>query len=211
MIEDVVLESKDISCEELFVEYKKLKRRHEKIIKRSDTQTKRLYELNKQLEEMAYLDYMTKLYNRRYFLDMVKRLFKDNLVCSISMIDIDNFKHINDTYGHDMGDKVIIDLANNIKNTITSNDIAARWGGEEFIIYFKDKDIDSSYKICEELREKVYLSKVDEISYSVSIGMSNRLLGISLQQMIKEADIALYSAKKNGRNKVECLCKDKKA
>jgi len=205
MIKDVLFSEETLSYHELLEEYKKLQRRHQKIIKRSDNQTRKLFELNKKLEEMAYLDYMTKLYNRRYFLNTGKKYFKQGHSLALAMIDIDKFKNINDTYGHDVGDKVIINLAGFIKKTISIKDIAARWGGEEFVILFRDKNILQTYQFCENLRKSISSTKVDnEIRYSVSIGISHKNSQISsLEELIKQADIALYKAKESGRNRVE--------
>ena len=108
------MNKKKLSYEELLELYETQTRRLEKIIKHSDNQTKELLRLNKELEDAAHTDPMTKLYNRRFFYDISNKIIsmslRENLPVCVAMLDIDKFKNINDTYGHDQGDKVIVFL-----------------------------------------------------------------------------------------------------
>jgi len=209
MTELDVAVQESLSYEELLVAYQKLQRRLNKIIKRSDTQAQRLYLLNKELEEMAYLDYMTKLYNRRYFFDKAKEYIQQakqkNLPICIAILDIDNFKNINDLYGHDIGDQVIVDISSIIKTYSGQNSLSARYGGEEFIILFYNQTLEESKIICNNLLERIRNSVVRHvIKYTVSIGLSTKSNKTdTLDRLIKQADIALYKAKNSGKNHLE--------
>lgn len=134
------MNNKKLSYEELLELYETQTRRLKKIIKHSDSQTKELLRLNKELEDAAHTDPMTKLYNRRFFYDisnkMVSMSQREGLPLCVAMLDIDKFKNINDTYGHDNGDKVIIFLAQILKSSVRNEDVLSRFGGEEFLLLF---------------------------------------------------------------------------
>jgi len=176
-----------------------------------------LEESSNELKLLASQDHMTKLYNRRYFadisvsiLDLAKR---NNKQFSILMIDIDKFKRINDTYGHHIGDEVIIALANVLKSTNRKSDIACRFGGEEFLILLPETDIDGAYIIGEKLRKLVaeLTVKVEdqEIGFTISVGVSQIDLKSEndLEATIQRSDEGLYKAKESGRN---IVCKIEK-
>lgn len=158
----------------------------------------------------ANRDFLTGLYNRRYFFANVSKYFEDALANSepfaIAMIDIDHFKKINDTYGHDTGDKAINSLANILRANTSQNDIVSRFGGEEFCIALKNVSSDKALEIFETLREKVQnsviLSKNDEeIRFTISLGVAINYED-TLEESINQADMLLYEAKQNGRNRV---------
>ena len=122
------------------------------------------------------------------------------------MIDIDYFKKINDTYGHDVGDKVIQALVSEISKITRNSDLFARFGGEEFITLFPYTDLEGASVIAEKMRQIIAnCNPVMDISFTISIGISQLDLTQSdgLGQAIKEADKALYIAKNKGRNRVE--------
>ena len=166
-----------------------------------------------ELKLLASTDPMTKLYNRRYFskisehtLDLAKREKKD---LSIIMLDIDKFKNVNDTYGHNVGDEVIIHLANEMRKHQRESDISARFGGEEFVILLPNTDSEGAKIVAQKLRESVENAKIvydgtNTLSYTISLGVSQ--IDLSKNQTIedglKESDDALYEAKETGRNKV---------
>lgn len=166
------------------------------------------------LKNQAIRDPLTSLFNRRYFEDEVKQ--KASLAgppFSILMIDVDKFKNVNDTYGHKVGDQVLIDLANTCVKALRDNDIVARFGGEEFVIYLHNTDEDKSKMVAERLRETIEVSKTDigddkTISITASIGIATSKLSTDIDTMVKMADSALYRAKNNGRNRVEIFEKD---
>ncbi|MEA3513117.1 MAG: GGDEF domain-containing protein [Campylobacterota bacterium] len=160
---------------------------------------------------------MTKLYNRRYFtktsehiLDLAKRE-KQNL--SVIMIDIDKFKNINDTYGHSIGDEVIVELANILKTQDRKSDIVCRYGGEEFVILLPNTSLEGASVVANKIRELVEnsvvtLSDDNKLKFTISLGVSQVDVEneINIELALKRADEALYEAKNSGRNKV-CILK----
>jgi len=124
------------------------------------------------------------------------------------MLDIDNFKRINDTYGHDVGDLVLKSLAETIKGILRKNDYIIRYGGEEFLILLPNATIDRAIKVAEKIRREIENKKIKigdkEIKFTVSLGVSEIYTSDrSLQNAIKRADEKLYKAKKKGKNRVE--------
>ena len=175
--------------------------------------TKEVY-YRKELERLASTDPMTQLYNRRYFSELattvVKLAKRSGLVYSIIMVDIDNFKRINDTYGHAVGDEVIVALAKAIKYNSRESDIVSRWGGEEFIVLLPQTDMKGAMVIAEKLRENVQNLHVvtpseEKLSFTISLGVASVDMDACchLEELINNADKALYIAKGNGRNRVE--------
>ena len=174
---------------------------------------KNLETTHKELELLASIDPMTKLYNRRYFtttsayiLDLAKR---DKKELSILMIDIDKFKTINDTYGHPIGDKVIIELADKLLKHQRKSDVVCRFGGEEFIILLPNTSLDGAKIVSEKIRadiEKnvIILENGFDLKFTVSIGVSiiNTQDEKNIEPAIKRSDNALYKAKEGGRNRV---------
>ena len=172
-----------------------------------------LQELQTELKLLASTDSMTKLYNRRYFtkisehtLDLAKRE-KHNL--SIIMLDIDKFKNINDTYGHKIGDDVIITLSNKLIEYQRKSDIICRYGGEEFVILLPNTSIDGAKIVAQNIKKDVEaivlnLEENKEVKFTVSLGVSSIDIKneTNIEASLKRADDALYEAKEGGRNKV---------
>lgn len=166
--------------------------------------------LYKQLEKMNQSDPLLNIYNRKYFFEYLERNEKSKLKnkFAIAMIDIDDFKKINDTYGHQFGDKILINTANIVKNGIGKDDILARYGGEEFILYISDYvDEEKVYNKVEAIRKKLNEERVDfngkYKSVTASFGISFfPLNGMDLNELISKADDLLYKAKKSGKNRV---------
>ncbi len=158
------------------------------------------------MTNMAHLDFLTGLYNRRYFFEEIKD-FSISKNFAIAMIDIDNFKNINDDYGHDIGDEVIKSIANILKRNIKGSDIVARFGGEEFCIALNNinkKDaIGFFIKLKETISKNKIIIKNNKISYTASIGVSFKEDDEDINTLLNNADQALYKAKENGRNRVE--------
>ncbi len=157
----------------------------------------------------ANRDFLTGLYNRRYFFDSMSEYINDDGMSekfAVAMIDIDNFKKINDKYGHDTGDKVIIHLANVLMSNTNYRDIVSRFGGEEFCVVLKNINRFSAVEIFDRLRREVessvvYSDKKEPIEFSVSIGVS-LYLEEGLEETINQADMMLYKAKQAGKNQV---------
>jgi diguanylate cyclase (GGDEF)-like protein len=122
------------------------------------------------------------------------------------MFDIDNFKSINDTYGHDIGDKVIISLSNEVLQKIRQSDIAARWGGEEFLILLPNTNQQGAIVLAEKIRLAIEKLHLEEVDFTVSVGVASFDIteDENIDDAIKKADLALYEAKNSGKNKV-CL------
>jgi diguanylate cyclase (GGDEF)-like protein len=166
--------------------------------------------LYRELEKLNQRDPLLAIYNRKYFFEFIEKSddkrVKDKF--AIVMIDIDDFKKINDTYGHQFGDKILISTVNIIKNGIDRNDILARYGGEEFILYISDYENEEKvYEKIETIRrdlekEEVILNdecKFVTASFGIAFFPSN---GIELNELISKADDLLYKAKKSGKNRV---------
>jgi len=120
------------------------------------------------------------------------------------LCDIDFFKDINDRYGHQMGDEVLVGIANIIKDTIRRSDMAARWGGEEFLIVLPDASQREAYQVAEKIRNSVLASSfyhhMKEIKVSLSSGVAQMKDADSIDDLIRQADNYMYQAKAKGRN-----------
>lgn len=169
-----------------------------------------ILELFQNVKDKANKDYLTGMFNRRYLFDngeeiyeRIKNRQEENLF--VAIIDIDKFKNINDTFGHDIGDIAIKEIPKILNKYIGSNSLIARLGGEEFCILLKGRTIDEAKDLFEEIRDAfennlIVTEKVD-LSFTVSTGVCMKLEE-SLTKMITKADEALYEAKETGRNKV---------
>ncbi len=206
---------KDLSknFNKLLHNYKKKSKRLDMIIKQSDAQSAELIKLNDSLDNAAHKDPMTGAYNRRYFFkhaeDMMDNSKLANNSFSLAMIDIDKFKNINDTHGHDIGDKVIISLVNKALEFSKHFNIFSRFGGEEFIILFDNEPLDEVHSVLENIRSTIEnASDINDIKFTISIGLSQTLdTDTTINHVIKRADLGLYEAKETGRNKV-CIYKE---
>jgi len=166
--------------------------------------------LNLHLTNKAYIDNLTSAFNRykfeevfEYELSRFKRYH--NTFC-VAMIDIDHFKKFNDTFGHLIGDEVLIMLANESKKVIRTSDIFARWGGEEFLILFSETSLENSLTGANKLREAISLLKHPIAgNITASFGLSQITEGDTIDTILKRCDDALYKAKENGRNRVEVV------
>ena len=165
--------------------------------------------------EMAVTDQLTGLYNRRYLAShlsaMFDRAYWTGRSLAVMVLDIDHFKSINDTYGHDAGDKVLQGFAEVITRSVRGIDLACRYGGEEFLVAMPDTDIGFAEIVAERLRQEVAATEFvvnggrDVINVTVSIGISStesETDGDTAQKLIKRSDEALYEAKTGGRNRV---------
>ncbi len=161
------------------------------------------------LSRLALVDQLTLLYNRRYFDDAVarevERARRYNQNICLVMIDIDHFKNINDTHGHQKGDEVLQQVAKTISDNLRLNDIAARYGGEELVVILPETPLGNALVTAEKLRAAVQKESLEKsgLEVTVSLGVSDFREGDNAaSDMIKRADDALYEAKKLGRNRV---------
>jgi len=175
------------------------------------TNITKLKEESNHLLYLATHDALTKIYNRNKLLEDLNeemvRVNRYNKSLSIIMFDIDFFKKINDTYGHDIGDEVLINLSKTIKNSIREIDTFARWGGEEFMILLPETDIDSACNLAEKLKNIIQnsnlLDKKDiNLEVTCSFGVTSYIKNETSEEFLKRVDEALYEAKNSGRNRV---------
>ncbi len=170
--------------------------------------------LDKQVS-LSIKDGLSGIYNRRYFDmhigNMIKKAQTENKGIALLMFDIDHFKAVNDTYGHQAGDAVIKDFASMIKDALRVTDLVARYGGEEFVAALYDVTPESSIETAERIRDTVerhdfVIPNLDKpINKTVSIGVSFYHDGITPEKFIEESDKSLYDAKETGRNKVSMI------
>ena len=167
-------------------------------------------EAENKLLELAMTDTLSGLPNRRAFMEKAAEVGEISFPYLIGMVDIDNFKSINDTYGHDAGDKAIKLIAYTIKDALRSDDFTARMGGEEFAFVLLDATHGSSSALIETIREsisnlEITLSEKEKIHLTVSIGVKAvlpEMEKMSITAHLNDADKALYEAKHTGKNKV---------
>ena len=169
------------------------------------------------LKNQATRDPLTALYNRRYFEDEVNKQILEAKAkkqpYTVLMLDADHFKKVNDTYGHKVGDKVLIELASTAERALRDNDIVARYGGEEFVVFLPGIHAEQGKIVADRLRQSiakqvVYSDTNQPVKFTVSIGVSSSDISDNVDTLIKTADEALYRAKQNGRNRVEIFQKE---
>lgn len=167
--------------------------------------------LMEHLRENALRDPMTGLYNRRFLEEYVGALVggtqRRKSVFSVLMLDLDLFKQVNDTHGHEAGDKVLKTLADILVRSVRSSDMAVRYGGEEFLLVLMDTGADAAMKVAEKIRGAVEATKVPvpggNLQKTISIGVAEYPTDSdAFSQVVKSADVALYQAKSRGRNRV---------
>lgn len=209
---------------------KQLKEKNE-LLEKGEKDTKKLYEKLKEeerlvkkknilLQKLSVTDGLTGLYNHRYFQKRIKEEFirakRYNFPLSCLMIDLDDFKILNDTYGHQVGDRILTEFSMILNNSIRQVDMAARYGGEEFVVLLPQIDIDGAANVAERFRMAVELHKFfgtdKPFNITVSIGVST-YLPVQRQtghaddiktdrDLLKAADTSLYRAKNTGKNRV---------
>ena len=177
-------------------------------------------ELSDAYQKLAFVaghDSLTDLLNRGRIEWVLRYLIEDtnktHHTFSAIMIDIDSFKHINDTYGHSVGDDVLIRLADIMKNGVLPTDYAGRWGGDEFVILLPDTDIDQSEKVADRMRRNFAEADIlpDGKAVTASFGITTSYEGETLESFYRRMDSALYTAKGAGKNQVILLRSEKSA
>ncbi len=158
----------------------------------------KLYE---EVKSLSLYDPLTGLANRRlmdiHLNQLLLKAKRSNKSFFVLMLDIDNFKKYNDTFGHGAGDVVLSKIGNVFKESIRESDLLARYGGEEFLIAISDIQSDTIGTIAERIRKQVE----EETDVTISLGISCFRNGLEIKELIKEADSALYKAKEQGRNR----------
>ncbi len=165
------------------------------------------------LKKQAFLDDLTGLMNRRSFFDAAKRFLttrnSEQLECALLMLDIDEFKEINDTHGHLVGDEVINQVARVLNSHVREGDILARLGGDEFAIILPDLDTEKASSVAQRMCASVRALKLTQLSEPLKVTVSIGITGIHLsdnqiKHALSRADKALYHAKETGKNKFYC-------
>ena len=163
------------------------------------------------LKKLSTTDSLTNIYNRRYFFEVAEKMITTSLqekkLLSFLMLDIDFFKHINDTYGHQAGDFILMTLAKEIKELMRKNDIFARVGGEEFAIILENTSIKEAQAVAEKIRKHIakkdFIFDGTTIDLTVSIGVASlNESSLNIETLYNQADQQLYKAKQSGRNRV---------
>lgn len=192
-------------------EISKLKGSYYSMASRIKNLLEELERKNRELEELAFYDPLTELPNRRFFLSSAQTLLENakryGTPISLMVMDIDNFKKINDTYGHEAGDLILKKFASILKEELRRSDLPARFGGEEFVVLLPNTDAKDAYKVAERIRTSFKRSSIvyrdQEVKTTVSIGLASYGLGLeNIDDLIRLADIALYEAKGTGKDKV---------
>ena len=178
---------------------------------------KALEKVNNELELLSRTDRLTQLYNRGFWEESLIREYarytRYKTECSIVMLDIDHFKKVNDTFGHQAGDAVIKHVSGIIRDNLRTTDIAGRYGGEEFGVILQNTDDTSAVYFCERLRKSAEKSVVmhegQEIRFTISLGISQADPSLAnYKAWLEQADHALYASKEGGRNQTWVFAKD---
>jgi len=164
------------------------------------------------LKKMARHDSLTKLYNRHVLEETMEREIKRSIRkqrgLGVAIADIDNFKQINDSYGHDYGDKVLVELSKLLCRKVRATDIVGRWGGEEFLFVFPETSCQGAMIVVERIRKATENMKLNfkgkPVKLTLSLGMSFQEKNIERASIVNEADQAWYRAKRDGKNRAYC-------
>jgi len=165
---------------------------------------------NKRLTSLASTDPVTNLANRRIMLSRIdqekEKLDQTGEAFTLIMIDIDNFKEINDEYGHDAGDFILVNLANIINFIVRKQDQVARWGGDEFLVFLPETGTEGGRVVAEKIRARIittpFIYHEMDIPVTVTLGVSMCNTNIGIGNCIRKADLALYTGKQAGKNRV---------
>lgn len=179
-------------------------------------QEKRLTELNLALERKAYEDSLTLIPNRRAAFKHINadlnRVTRENSIAALAVIDIDFFKEINDTYGHNVGDEILVEIAKSLNTNKRDYDFLARFGGEEFLLWLPNTEVSEAATVCERMRAQIEQLTLSEKPITISIGLTCYSSEVNheekpksrphekVDELINQADKALYKAKDSGRN-----------
>jgi diguanylate cyclase (GGDEF)-like protein len=170
---------------------------------------------NREIQELVITDKLTGLYNRNYLMtsleDEIDRCHRRENLFSIIMIDVDNFKSVNDTYGHAHGDEMLTYLGGLLRTQVRKHDRPFRYGGEEFVVILPDTDLTIAWVVAERIRttfEKISFKvgtkdgDPETVSRTLSIGLVRYVHGLNPEELLRQADEAMYKAKSKGKNRV---------
>ncbi|AHV92223.1 diguanylate cyclase domain protein [Bordetella holmesii 30539] len=181
-----------------------------RIARISDHYQSMMRDLNHTLEETSRRDPLTGLFNRRALMDIIRtaveRSDASGRTFVIAMLDVDHFKSVNDRFGHETGDRVLVELAGVLQQSMRDSDHCGRWGGEEFLLLLPDTDLAAAQLAMDRVVGAVRALSIgvsgDVLRLTVSIGMADHQMGESLSETLSRADQALYLAKHDGRDRV---------
>ena len=160
-----------------------------------------------ELTRLAITDPMTGVWNRHHGSELLEaetaRPDRAQMQLAVLMVDIDNFKNINDTHGHEVGDRVLIEVARRLKDAVRDSDVVARWGGEEFVVLLRDCPLADAVARAEKIRRQIADAPfADAGTVTISVGAAELTADEDLDHWLGRADKALYEAKRSGRNAV---------
>jgi diguanylate cyclase (GGDEF)-like protein len=198
--------------------YEKQLHQLERLLRISDRYQQIMRRQHEELRQQSTHDPLTGLYNRRY---MQRRLHEEALklgrhqdqLFSVVLADIDHFKAVNDTFGHNTGDAVLMEVARRFVLNIRKYDVCGRWGGEEFLLLLPSTTEAQAYRVCENLRRVISETQYrgtdgQSLAVSMSFGYGSCRAVEDLENTLKKADSALYDAKRTGRNRVSPVIED---
>jgi diguanylate cyclase len=182
----------------------------QKQVKEAESKIQQLETELDQASELAHEDYLTKVLNRRgmdeAFVREISRADRLKLPLCVSILDIDHFKRLNDTYGHETGDEVLVHLVSVVKEALRPTDVIARFGGEEFVIILPEAGLDEASmvmtRVQRHLTKKFFMHDNKKVLITFSAGVALRAENEAPDAIIARADKALYQAKESGRNRV---------
>ncbi|PKU26617.1 biofilm regulation diguanylate cyclase SiaD [Telmatospirillum siberiense] len=185
-------------------------RRLEKAVRISDRYQDMMRELNNALQDASTRDHLTGLANRRMLVDQLKmetqRAERQGHSYTLAMLDVDHFKQVNDLYGHDLGDRALIEVAGAMQRALREYDLCGRWGGEEFLILLPQTSIGAACSVIERVRESLQRKPMPGeapgtgIKITASIGLAEHQPGEGFSDTVNRADEALLEAKRAGRD-----------
>ncbi|HYD61475.1 MAG TPA: biofilm regulation diguanylate cyclase SiaD [Noviherbaspirillum sp.] len=191
--------------------YHKQLRQLEKIARISDRYQSMMRDLNEALKEASTKDALTGIGNRRMLMESLKaetaRAERLERPLTVVLADVDRFKSVNDAYGHEAGDKVLVRIANAIRSNVRDYDLCGRWGGEEFMVIMPEIGAKEGTAVVERMRQAIagieMMAADQALQLSASFGVAERKPGEHISETINRADAALFEAKRNGRNRYE--------
>ncbi|HCR1770697.1 TPA: biofilm formation regulator diguanylate cyclase SiaD, partial [Pseudomonas aeruginosa] len=189
--------------------YHKQLRRLEKVARISDRYQQMMRDLNLALKEASIRDPLTGLPNRRMLLERLReeneRSQRHGQSYVLAMLDVDFFKQVNDTWGHDSGDRVLVEIARAMESELREYDLCGRWGGEEFLLLLPQTRLQDAGPVLERVRDSVRTLAVrvgtEALSVTASVGVTEHHIGETYSQTVNRADAALLDAKRSGRDK----------
>ncbi|AZY50368.1 biofilm regulation diguanylate cyclase SiaD [Bordetella avium] len=194
----------------LYERFDRQLRRLARIARISDHYQSMMRDLNRTLEETSRRDPLTGLLNRRALMDIirmeVRRSDANKRPFVLAMLDVDHFKAVNDRYGHEAGDRVLVELAALLQRSMRAGDLCGRWGGEEFLLVLPDTDLETGQGVMDRVVGAVRGLAIDvageTLRLTASVGMADHQMGATLSDALNRADQALYLAKHEGRDRV---------